>query len=218
MPYCTGKGLSRPRWRVRRSKSRCVALTSSSKCTGFPDSRVRTKTILITTSMLSSVCSTRPTRYASMRLPFQWLHTHDGDAETPGRGDRIAASVAVSPCRPVAASSPLVRHTLVTMCHIFPVVQPQVPGNQRPFPHARPYSHDRVHRPDVDRRHILVEPRPQFVAHEPHPRLDIGFTCEPVEERIKRRVLHQQGSRRLGMGNANQALPGLRGHEPGGKG
>src|SRR5712691_5041279 len=141
-----------------------------------------------------------------------------GDTETWGRGDRIAASVAVSPCRPVAASSPLVRHILATMRHILPVVQPQVPRDKRPVPHARPYSHDRVHWPNSNRRDILVEPWPQFVAHELPPRLGIRLSGEPIEQRIEPRMLHQQRPRRLAVGNADQALPGLRGNKPGSKG
>src|SRR4029453_10720964 len=51
---------------MRICSSRSLALTSSKRCTGFPESRVSTKTMLITTSMLSTVCSTRPIRKRHM--------------------------------------------------------------------------------------------------------------------------------------------------------
>src|SRR5881628_3863418 len=46
--------------------SRSLALTSSSRWIGLPESRVRKNTMLITTSMLSTVWSTRPIRYLHM--------------------------------------------------------------------------------------------------------------------------------------------------------
>src|SRR5712691_8891698 len=92
-PYCTIRGLSRPRWRVSRSKSRWVALTSSNRYTGFPDRRVKTKTMLMTTSMLSKACSTRPTTYPTMLLPPPreedvsfWLQTDLFERRRPGIG------------------------------------------------------------------------------------------------------------------------------------
>src|SRR5262249_48034728 len=60
--YCTGNGLSRPRWCVRISMSRCVALTSSSRFTGFPDRRVRTKTKLSTPRQRSNALKKHPAR------------------------------------------------------------------------------------------------------------------------------------------------------------
>src|SRR5258706_2149213 len=51
---------------MRIAWSRSLALTSSSRWTGLPESRVSTNTMLMTTSMLSSVCSARPIRYRHM--------------------------------------------------------------------------------------------------------------------------------------------------------
>ena len=67
-PVLDGQRLDPDRGGASGSRDRAaVALTSSSKWTGLPDSRVRTNTMLITTSMLSSVCSTRPVRYQPHR-------------------------------------------------------------------------------------------------------------------------------------------------------
>src|SRR5262245_60089906 len=98
MAYCTSKGLSRPRWWVRISISCCVALTSSSRCTGFPERRARTNTILITTSMLMMACRTRPTRYGSMGFPSPCPSPRGRGAEKStleclGRGRRGAAAL-----------------------------------------------------------------------------------------------------------------------------
>src|SRR5215510_4665993 len=117
-----GSGRSRPRWWVKICWSRSVALTSSSRWMGLPDSRVRTKTMLITTSMLSSVCSTRPVRYRSMLLrpgdvlpvveahvardqrPVPDFRSHAGDGVSGADGD--AGDVLVEPGAHLVAHDP----------------------------------------------------------------------------------------------------------------
>src|SRR4029434_1181394 len=141
MPYCTGKGLSRPRWCVRRSKSRCVALTSSSKWIGFPDSRVRTKTILITTSILRSVCNTRPMRYVIMLYFLSFWSPHPNPLPD-GEGTGWL----------------LLTRALPAMHHIFPVVESHMARDQGPFPHSWPYPNNRMDSPNGHAWDVLVEP------------------------------------------------------------
>src|SRR5437870_1152976 len=160
MPYCTGKGLSRPRWRVRRSKSRCVALTSSSKWTGFPDRRVRTKTILITTSMLSSVCSTRPMRYVTM-LHFLslWTLTPRSHPLPWGR-----APVKLGALCPRSGRE----RELTPMRHILPVVEPHMAGDQGPVANPRPYSHDGMRGANSHTGDVVMEPGDHLIAQDAH--------------------------------------------------
>src|SRR5262245_39816848 len=158
MPYCTGKGLSRPRWRVRRSKSRCVALTSSSKWTGFPDNRVRTKTILITTSMLSSVCSTRPMRYMII----------------------VYTSTFWSP---ILALS-LRERALASMRHVLPVVEPHMARDQGPFANPRPHPHDGMRGANGHTGDVRMEPGDHLVAHDAHALRLVRLYGKAVNERI----------------------------------
>ena len=79
MPYCTGKGLAEAEMARQDLQIALRGIDVQQQMHRFPDSRVSTKTMLMTTSMLSNACNMRPTRYRTMRPPVKM---HDGERES----------------------------------------------------------------------------------------------------------------------------------------